>query len=277
MTCPKMFAYKYRDKVESKAASESLALGSIAHAGLNATYMGTPWLAAIAKECKRFPLDGDELPDYLGRKAAGMVGAYREFYGPDLSGDLVEMPVYFRANGIPLQVHFDVGLFRGKHTLEHKTAGRLPGRNKARELATDVQARLYTMVSELVLDSGGVIYDTIVGPKLVRTAKETRETYQERIKERLLTQPDKHFHRVTLRRPDYSATLEQLTDLIDTVKFYDQHKIYPKHMRNQACYAWFRACDYLPVCSGETDLTDERLYRVRTSRRSQDNGPGTNR
>lgn len=273
MNCWKAFEYKYRHFRTAKGASESLALGSIAHAGLNDVWRGkAQWWRGLYREACGYPVSED-VPGYIRDKALGMVSAYQEYYSPE-EGDLVEVPLYCRINGLPVQAHFDVGLWKSRYTLEHKTAGRYPERTKATKLATDVQARLYTLLSEIVLKSDGVIYDTIVGPKLTHTRSETRSQYANRIRNRLLSQPEKHFHRITLRRPDYKATVEQLQSLVETAKHFDLVKLYPRSMRVNSCFEWRRACDYLPVCSGSTTLENDDLYetRRRSGRGTEDAG-----
>jgi hypothetical protein len=108
----------------------------------------------------------------------------------------------------------------------------------------------------VVTDPGGRLHAN------QRDADETPEEYRQRILESIQENPAKFFGRrevVRLEQDEHEAALDtwHLAELVDEAERFERRPRNP-----DACIVRGRTCDYFEVCSGETPITNDQLYRT---------------
>lgn len=108
-----------------------------------------------------------------------------------------------------------------------------------------------------------VVYDVARKPMIKRKPKESLEDYAGRLREAIAVDPEAYF-----QRREFNFTTEQVADtwrdlhsVAMQIPDSTELKDYPRAPRS--CTAYGRACEYQPVCRGETTIDDDRLYQVR--------------
>lgn len=100
----------------------------------------------------------------------------------------------------------------------------------------------------------------------VRLTDETADQFAERVMSKVLTDPNAFYGRQALYRSDDELARVRM-DLWSVGKQM-QHAVevgaFPRNL--QSCRAFNTECAYLPVCRGEADINDDRLYRLRVRR-----------
>lgn len=149
-----------------------------------------------------------------------------------------------------------------------------------RRLTIDVQVSMYLRAYQQAI---GVIYNVLRKPllkpllatplesrqyrkkdgKLYENQREVDEPAQEygaRCLAAITADPDRYYQRGLIVRLD-DERREADFDVWQTGSFISESKrlkMWPKNA--DACMHWNRACDFLPICAGETDASDPLLY-----------------
>jgi hypothetical protein len=99
-----------------------------------------------------------------------------------------------------------------------------------------------------------------------RLSDESPEEFAEFVTNLVLSNPESYY-----ARHDQYQTPDQLdmvrADLYQVgmqIKIAHEGEYFPRNRGLSSCFAFNRPCPYLPVCNGETSITDTRLYQVRT-------------
>jgi hypothetical protein len=162
--------------------------------------------------------------------------------------------------------------------VEHKTSGEdiSPGSSYWARLRMDTQVSIYHVGGNAVLreiGSGasvaGVLYDVLGKPKLRpleantrRERAESPEEYEARCVAAIAESPDRYYRRAPVIRLEGELD-DALIDIWQQSKQMREAELKNRAPRNpEACSRWGRMCEFFPVCSGETTLQDETLYRL---------------
>ena len=99
----------------------------------------------------------------------------------------------------------------------------------------------------------------------MRLSDESPEEFAEFVTNQVLSNPDAFYARQEMTRtPDQldmvRADMYQTAMLIKTAH---ENEYFPRNLGLSSCFAFNRPCPYLPVCNGETSITDTRLYQLR--------------
>lgn len=159
--------------------------------------------------------------------------------------------------------------------LEHKTASDSiedPNAPYWQRLDIDSQIDLYCLANvQLEQPVVGVLYDVVrkpgIKPKQVKGEGriETTAEYAERLGKDTLERPGFYFGRRVIYRTD-GQLLEAAGETWDIAKEIREARAGNRHYRNSnACLAWNRPCEYLPICSGRAAADDSSRYTRRKS------------
>jgi hypothetical protein len=149
---------------------------------------------------------------------------------------------------------------------EHKTTTEDIGHGSSywrRVTSIDPQVTIYLNGLQAVgIDCRGVIYDALRKPAHKPSSKgETPEHFEKRVLNAIAADPDRYYQRSNPVRLS-AERRESDMDVWQTAQQIRESRrlgIWPRNP--DACMQWNRACDYLPVCTGEADITDPFLYR----------------
>lgn len=148
--------------------------------------------------------------------------------------------------------------------LEHKTTSDSiedPTAPYWMRLDIDAQIDLYSLANlQMGEPVDGVLYDVIRKPG-IRPKKSSGETipqYQVRLGEDTIARPDFYFGRKVIYRLD-EQLLEAAEETWNVATEIREARAKDRHYRNSnACLAWGRPCEYLPICSGRASPEDDR-------------------
>jgi hypothetical protein len=103
-----------------------------------------------------------------------------------------------------------------------------------------------------------------------RLVEETVEEFSARVREMILDNPNAFYARRALYRVDIelSRVRADLWQQGQLMKHAIDAGLFPRNMPD-ACFKYNRECPYLPVCKGEVDITDERVYKIRKRERDE--------
>ncbi len=94
-----------------------------------------------------------------------------------------------------------------------------------------------------------------------RDTDESVEEYQARILDAIAAEPDRYLARVEVVRLE-AEELEARGDLWSTARVLRENELAGRAPRNpDACMRWGRACEFFPICTGETTADDTTRYR----------------
>lgn len=154
------------------------------------------------------------------------------------------------------------------YILENKTSGEDigPGSPYWARLSFDPQISLYMQGAEaLGFEPHGVMYDVIRKPqhKPSEVKSERPEAYGERVMRAMLEDPDRYFQRGTVVRLD-NEKLDAAVDVWQTGKNILDARSRGRWPRNvDSCMQWSRECEYLKICSSQTDASDRLIYELK--------------
>lgn len=159
--------------------------------------------------------------------------------------------------------------------LEHKTASDSiedPNAPYWQRLDIDAQIDLYCLANvQLEQPVVGVLYDVVrkpgIRPKQVKGEGrvETAAEYAERLGQDTLERPNFYYGRRVIYRTG-GQLVEAAGEMWAIAKELLGARKQNAHYRNpNACLAWNRPCEYLPICSGRTTAEDGSKYTRRTS------------
>lgn len=173
---------------------------------------------------------------------------------------------------------------------EHKThAGPLKASDSYfSKLRLDAQCSHYTIGARaLGHEVRGIVYDVTCKPQLEpllatkevkmtkatktepsrpyagqRLADETPGEYGLRCFTEMVAHPEMYFHRREVVRLD-----DELVDIEENDWQQVKHLADNTSMNTDACFAYYTACEYHPVCSRGASIEDANLYEIRTKKR----------
>ncbi len=262
--CPRKWRYTYLDKVESVAPpSKEQRFGTGFHKLLEQWWMSQP------VDWSQVELDGDE-------KAAA--AALLEEYGRLYRRDDVEGHI---GAEIPFQLQSIHGIFDAVYReptggiviVEHKTT--------KSDFTVDEfywervkqawQVGMYQLAAREVYktDDVTVLYDVIRVPQLRQKKGESASEFRTRVAEDIAGNTQRYFGQALIKWSDQSLARlgEDLTGVAvnigNNMLAAADSTAFP---RSRKCHEYRRACEFIPVCFGSTELTDERLYRIRSRR-----------
>jgi hypothetical protein len=135
------------------------------------------------------------------------------------------------------------------------------------------------------LDPVGTIYDVIVRPderplkatpiekrkylkndptKLYanqRAEDETVDEFKSRMAKAIMDEPDLYLARADVVRLDSELEAFDRDNYETAIEIRDASRTGRAPRNPDSCFKFNRPCDFLPVCSGVADITDESLYR----------------
>jgi hypothetical protein len=264
-TCPQMYKYKYVDLIKRRQISHTLFFGKAFHAAIEAWYMGKP------------DIDLSDVLDSIERlKLKALIEGYKIRYQDDNRiGLLCEVTVSLRLKK-PMD-HVEIrgktdrlryGQTRTITPYETKTSSEdiAPGSQYWVKLQQDLQVNLYhLMLTSAEYNVPMFVYDVVAKPKQRLRKGETEDEFYERLIEDIGINPDKYYQRGNVylsKRDQMNAEL----DIGDTCMMISS-EIYPRHTGN--CFKFNRACDFWPVCNGESSILNEDLYEIKTSKHEE--------
>ena len=132
-----------------------------------------------------------------------------------------------------------------------------------RVISIDPQVTIYLNgLQASGLDCRGVVYDALRKPAHRPSSKgETAEHYERRVCDAIAKDPERYYQRSGPVRL-HEERSESGFDVWQTAAQIRESKRLGMWPRNpDSCLQWNRACDYLPVCTGEAEIDDPFLYR----------------
>ncbi len=132
-----------------------------------------------------------------------------------------------------------------------------------RLLATPVERRQFYVKNGVWGKAG----DPKPGTRLV---EETPDEFAARVQELILSAPNTYYARHKLYRDELELSRVR-ADLWQTgqlMKRAVDAGLFPRNFPD-ACFKYNRECPYLPVCKGEVEINDERVYRIRPRERDE--------
>jgi len=247
--------------MESKFKGRALGIGTVFHAGCASWYMTDFNETAAVAECMAIDEELERADRLL---AAGMVKGYAQNYAGCTWEILeIEKDMYVTVNGTDFIVKMDgiVRIGMDVWVLEHKTASRID-RNYWAQREMDLQIDLYLIAAKMLgYNPKGVLYDVVVKPKLKFLDRETEEQYINRCAA-WVQQPGKMEQVQYIRTPEQlEYTTRDTTEMVACTQRAIKSDQFPRNMN--ACFDFYRDCEFLPVCQGRTTLEDDMLYQVR--------------
>lgn len=295
-TCPAKWSFRYTHNLESKQEkNEYLSFGTAFHAGLDSWWQDRDESASkivfdlLNGQANTTRVIGESL----------MLG-YHHVYRNDgftlLQSEAevtVELKGIVELTGILDKLAIDPA---GRRCIiEHKTTRSdiSPSSRYWQSRILDTQVDMYYLISDLLeLDIEYVLYDVIKIPQLRRAKKtppEKQEFYKKNCKGGKKGDPKpgtyltdeswEHFRSrvynyiaanqsdIYVRQQmfrtssDIAKTEEDIYRLTKMIEYAIDNNLYPRNM--SSCFNYNSACEFLPVCCGETRLTNTELYQIR--------------
>jgi hypothetical protein len=150
----------------------------------------------------------------------------------------------------------------GRWLVEHKTTSEdiSTGSVYFRRLRLDAQIGVYLQAEP---GAEGVIYDVLRKPAERPKVGESADAFGARVLAKIRSDPDRYYRRAKVVRLE-SDREELARDVWQTSRHIIAARRLKQYPRNpDSCFQFQRACDYLPVCTGEVSLDDEALYVTR--------------
>jgi hypothetical protein len=262
--CPRLWRYTYVDGVEPVAPpSREQRFGTAFHKLLENLWTDEP---AIRDEI--------DLPSTDKFLALTLIEAYQRRYTLPKQADMLGAEVPFQigeSKGV-----FD-GVFRrrpGISVVEHKTTSSDFSVDDVywERVKQDWQVGIYQLAARELYqtDDVEVLYDVIRVPQQRQKRGESPVDLRQRIAEDIAENPDRYFGQARIRWSDQS--LQRLQEDLHAVKyqidfakssFEATDGSYP---RSRKCHEYRRPCAFIPVCFGDSKLSDERLYQPRSKK-----------
>lgn len=241
------------DGYESAIASKEQAFGNAAHTALEAILARKPvdWAAL-------------ELPDNEKAKLKVLLDGWQENVElPEVQA--IELP--FECE--PVKGIFDAVQLTADEVIiwEHKTTkSDLDSDWYWDKLRTDWQVALYGYAAtKLYSRPTRIVYNVLRVPQLRLKRGESEQELLERIRADIKESPSRYYRQATIRLSDSSlARVEQ--DLAEASRQIDAAKAASLYPRSRKCFEFMRRCEWYQKCFEGAELSDERLYRVRTRR-----------
>jgi hypothetical protein len=151
--------------------------------------------------------------------------------------------------------------------VEHKTSSEDigPGSSYWKRLVVDIQIATYLDGAEgLGVPCDGVLYDVLRKPqhKPSVAKSEKPEYFSRRVFDAICEKPAYYYQRREIVRLEDERKENALDRWQTAASIRDARRsgVFPRNA--DACVTWNRACDFLPVCSGEASADDPLLYRA---------------
>lgn len=294
--CARHHLLSYEQGFRPQETSNPLAFGSLFHRGLEAWWSGHGLLGALA--VMNGNAEGVDAFDLV--KAEVLMQGYEARWADDaLTMQVERVEAQFErelrnpATGAASRTwrlggKIDAIVRRNGQLwiVEHKTTSDdiSPGSAYWQKLRLDAQVSTYLEGARAIgFDVVGCLYDVIAKPALrplkatppesrkytkggllyanQRDSDETPEEYRARLQESIAENPDRYYGRgevVRLADEEHEAAW----DLWQTGRAIRDAELANRHPRNpEACFQWSKACEFFDVCTGVTQITDERRFR----------------
>lgn len=149
------------------------------------------------------------------------------------------------------------------HQVGHVVLDAVRAPKTTRLMATPVEKREFYVKN----GSWGKAGDPKPGTRLV---DETAQEFATRIQDMVLGNPNAFYARHKLYRDEFELerTRADLWMQGQLMKRCVDENLFPRNFP-EACMKFNRECQYLPVCKGEVDIEDERVYRIRPKERDE--------
>lgn len=262
LSCPRKFKFAYIHEREPIEPDENLELGTAWHHLLECHYRGL-----IVPTLKPNPAQ-----KLTRHHVEFLNAAYRKYAALHAGLPFEEVLLVEEEREIPLGADTLVCRFDGvvRHAgetwvLEIKTTSSdiSPGSYYWERLALNQQVSWYMLAAtELGYNPSGVIYDVLKKPGFRRTKAESAEQFTNRCLSDLEAYPEKYFAREVVTRT--SLEIDEAKQNFGDIAKLIGTSAYPQNTNN--CFQFGRNCEYLPVCSKETNLNDDRVYRLKVKR-----------
>lgn len=298
--CPREHHFSYRLKRRTKRKSEALRFGTLSHHGLEAWWRCDGDASArLSAACAALEVHGKDADPFDVAKAQALLVGYTARWADEPMEVLAveaqfEAPLVNPASGhesktfaLGGKIDAIVRLPSGRVALiEHKTTSEEIGLGAdywRRVSALDSQASMYHVGARaLGHDVEVCVFDVIRKPgqkplKKTETIKyrkdgqpnagqrlvdETPDEYRERILEAIGENPSRYFARGEVVRLEHDER-EAAFDTWQTARLVREAELAERYPRNaDACIRFGRECEYFPVCSGETGIDNDSLYRT---------------
>jgi hypothetical protein len=288
-SCPRKFYWRYLLRLRTRIRSMGLMIGGHLHDALEWWYARPRAnhegkfgriAAALEKEATEAQeyYDEDEYAKLVQQVNAfrGMIAGYTDVYHEDraMRRLVVERPFCVDCGEFDFAGKVDlIATLPGKPAMrvlmDHKTAGNV---NTAyiERLPLDVQMRGYVFGASIGLDEtiNAVVYNIIRKCKLRRKSNEPIHTFGERVALDYAARPDFYFHREVLRYSRDSIEQFQLTlnqvheDYAQKAQYLEASDPLFWPINDRECTAFFRLCEYFPLCSQGLDQGTALAFRV---------------
>ena len=143
------------------------------------------------------------------------------------------------------------------HQVGHVLLDAVRAPKMERHLATPVEKRQFYVKA----GAWGKVGDPKPGTRIV---DETPEEFVQRVQEMVLGNPGGYYARHKLYRDEFELerTRADLWMQGKLMQYAVDNNLFPRNYP-EACTKFNRECQYLPVCKGEVEITDERVYQIR--------------
>lgn len=129
-----------------------------------------------------------------------------------------------------------------------------------RILQVDPQATTYLMAAKK-LGITQIVWDVLRKPELRLKKNETQTGFYERICEDIASRPEHYYQRATVVRLDTDRE-EFIRDVTGYVHLIQECQRTGNTPRNpDSCMKWNRECEFLGVCSGNLEITNDEYFK----------------
>lgn len=243
LTCPRKHHHAYRDRRVPRVKSDALTIGGRIDTALKGA------------------------PVALGPLEQALVDGYRARWKRHPLNETAQ-GVKFEVEakpGVTIVGEFDaLGIDENgdEFIIERKTASDIGAMFWLRFLKLDPQVSMYLMARPT---AKYVLVDALKKSTLKGKKNESELDLYERAAKAIANNIDSHYQRrVIVRFPhEHAAHMRDVLGTVRLIQIADEDARYgaipPRNTK--ACMNWDSACEYLPVCSGETTIADDLRYR----------------
>ena len=302
--CKRKWFWKYVARVEPKAKSGYLIIGTAFHEALEEWYrmkrVGMNKIALKHAGAARNSIQqngefyNDSQLDKFMHQAQilqGMLMGYGEMYREDrknwdINRKAIEVPFevdygdYAFVGKIDLHVHRLLSEKRKRpFVVEHKTAAKIDAGYIDR-LPVDTQIRGYALgaTKGLQLPTTSILYDVVAKTKIRRKSGESVQEYNDRISLEYQSKPGKYFYREPLKfKKSHVEALEwkiyqihkEYEYICSNMEFFDDPNPAYFIPNDGSCYNYNTTCPYLLLCTVGLDRGTAMAYKERSSTREE--------
>jgi len=262
--CPRLYKYKYLDNRTTKFNSDNLTFGQEFHEGLDGFWNGKSGYKIkpdLFVDPDQFQIAQALMDSYFDRYDLDEVNVIQVETKHEIDTEFGQRVVIFDA----------IIEYRGRTLLvESKTTRSYLSDSSWywAKLDLDLQTGYYAWFAKEILDIpiDGVLYDVSRVPKMKmgkdgrRIIQETPSDFYHRVRGKIFNDQDS-YHVRRLIQPNVDEVMEQVGMWEEAMSEATRLGRFPKN--HTSCQMYGRTCEFKPVCTGESDLDNERLYKIR--------------